>query len=282
MVVSVQASADATTGPRTLIVATAAGESSSAATPANTVQVARQVAGPFNDVSSALVGVSMGSVAVAPQSVDSNAYAQPVGVFVGPVVTGLTPAGSAKGSSGTLVISGLGLTSPTTAILAPNAAASGVTLGTTVVNAAGTEATVAFSVASTAPTASYKLGLAAAAGGAIPTANDALVVWRVLDAPTISSFQPIVMQVGRAYTLVVRGSNLKEVQRIVLEPSVGITSEEVSLTWATDGLGEKLSMKVILSPTAATGARLLRLVYPGGMTSGQSSTSNTLSVTPAP
>lgn len=280
MVVSVQASADASTGPRTLIVVTAAGESSATATPANTVQVARQVSGPFNDVSSSLVGVVVGTVA-APESVDKTAYAQPVGVIVGPVVTGLSPAGGAKGGSGNLVMSGFALTGATTATLVPNAAASGVTLGAAVVNEAGTEATVPFSVAPTAPTASYRLGLVTASGS-IATASDAPMQWRVLDAPTISSFEPIVMQVGRAYTLVVRGANLKEVQRVAIEPSAGITSEDVALAWSTDGLGEKLSVRVIVSPTATTGPRVLRLVYPGGMTSGQSATSNTLSVVSAP
>jgi hypothetical protein len=277
MLVSVQASADAETGPRVLVVSTAAGESSEVSIPANTVQVARTIDGPFNDVSSSLVGVMVGTPPVT-DPVVSEVFASAVGVVVGPMVTAITPAGLVKGASGSLVVSGFALDGATSASLTPVAAAGGVTLGAPVVNASGVEVTVPFEVASTATSANHRFNLLDAAGARIPTLSDAPLQLRVLDAPSISSFEPIVMTRGRAYTLVVRGSNLKEVRRIAVEPAADIASEDVALTWSSDSLGEKLTLRVILSQTAATGPRVVRLVYPGGMTSGQGSTSNTLSV----
>jgi hypothetical protein len=276
MLVSAQASADAETGPRVLVVSTAAGESSEVSIPANTVQVARVVEGPFNDVSSSLVGVMVGVPAV--DSIVREAYASAVGLVVGPVVTAISPPGLVKGTSGNLVISGFALDGATAASLTPVAAGGGVTLGTPVVNAAGVEAAVPYEVAPAATTANHRLNLLDATGVRIPTLADAALQLRVLDAPSISSFEPIVMTRGRAYTLVVRGSNLKEVRRIAIEPAADIMSEDVALTWSSDSLGEKLTLRVILSQGAATGPRIVRLVYPGGMTSGQGSTSNTLSV----
>jgi hypothetical protein len=276
MLVSAQASADAETGPRVLVVSTAAGESSEVSIPANTVQVARVVEGPFNDVSSSLVGVMVGVPAV--DSIVREAYASAVGLVVGPVVTAISPPGLVKGTSGNMVISGFALDGATAASLTPVAAGGGVTLGTPVVNAAGVEAAVPYEVAPAATTANHRLNLLDATGVRIPTLADAALQLRVLDAPSISSFEPIVMTRGRAYTLVVRGSNLKEVRRIAIEPAADIMSEDVALTWSSDSLGEKLTLRVILSQGAATGPRIVRLVYPGGMTSGQGSTSNTLSV----
>ncbi|MCR6480212.1 hypothetical protein NU688_28925 [Variovorax sp. ZS18.2.2] len=276
MLVSAQASADAKTGPRVLVVKTVAGESSEVSIPANTVQVARKVEGPFNDVSSALVGVMVGTPAVDP--LVREAYAPAVGVVVGPVVTAINPPGLVKGTSGTLVVSGFALAGATAASLTPVAAEGRVTLGKPVVNTAGLEASVPFKVELGATSANHRFNLLDATGARIPTLTDASLQLRVLDAPSISSFEPIVMTRGRSYTLVVRGSNLKEVQRIAIEPAADITSQDLALAWSSDSLGEKLTLRVILSPTAATGPRIVRLVYPGGMTSGQSATSNTLSV----
>ena len=276
ILVSAQASADAESGPRVLVVQTVAGESSQVSVPANTVQVARVVQGPFNDLGSPLVGVMVGTPAV--DAIPRAGYSPIVGVVVGPVVTSIGPPGLVKGATGNLMIAGIGLEVAASASLTPASVGGGVTLGSPVIGVSGSEVTVPFEVAATANSTSHRFNLLDAAGARIPALSDAALQLRVLDAPVISSFEPIVMTRGRAYTLVVRGSNLKEVRRIAIEPATDITSEDTVLGWSTDSLGEKLSLRLILSPNAATGPRIVRLVYPGGMTSGQSTTNNTLSV----
>lgn len=279
MLVSVQASAGAETGPRTLVVATVAGESSATPTPFNTVQVARTVSGPFGDARSPLVGVVVGEPPVAPP-VAREVVAPNVRVLMGPIVKAVSPDGIVKGATGSLTISGISLDGAAAASLIPSASIGGITLGAPVVDASGSEATVPFEAAADAPSHSYRINLLDATGKRIPTLTDTHLQLRVLSAPVISSFEPIVMTRGRRYTLVVRGINLKEVRRIAIEPSEDITLEESTLTWGTDSLGEKLSVRVFLSPSAATGPRVMRLVYPGGATSGQGATNNTLNVVP--
>ncbi len=276
MLVSAQASADAESGARVVVVQTVAGESSQVPTPANTVQVARAVQESFNDLGSPLVGVTIGTPAVA--AVIRDGYSPAVGVVVGPVVTSISPPGLVKGTTGSLVVTGIGLEGAASASLTPAAVDGGVALGSPMISASGLEVTVPFEVAATATSNDHRFNLLDTAGARIPVLSDAALQLRVLDAPAISSFEPIVMTRGRAYTLVVRGHNLKEVRRVAIEPATDITSEDAALAWSADLLGEKLSLRVILSPSAATGARLVRLVYPGGMTGGQSTTNNTLSV----
>jgi len=275
--VSVQAASSAAVGPRVVVVTTVAGQSSAAATAANTIQVVREISGTMGDLSSALVGVRVGDNPV--QSVERSAYAPHVGLVVGPYVAVVDPAGVTKGSSGSLTISGVGLQAAASVAALPPGAANGVSLGVPSANAAGTELVVPYQISASAPSAGYRISVSDAQGQQLPSLSGAAVQWQVLNAPVIASFDPIVMNTGRAYTLVVRGSDLRSVQRIQIEPSAGITSEDVAMTWGSDALGEKLTLRLIIAPDAATGPRVIRLVYSGGVTSAQSTIFNTLNVT---
>lgn len=279
MQVLVQASADAISGPRTVIAIAAGGESSAVPVPANTLQIARRLGTRFEDASSSLVGVVVGTVTAA--AVQRDAWSQPVGVVLGPVVVGMTPAGAIKGMSGTLSFNGVGLGSVSTAALLAAPAGSGVTLGTPVPNGDGTQVNVPFSVAANAPSNTYRLGLSSGTGSttvAVPVNNPLDMQWRVLDLPAISSFEPLILQQGRAHSLLIRGTNLREVQRIQIDPDTGATIDHSSMVWSSDSFGEKLTVRVILAPDAPVGSRVLRLVYPGGITSSQSATNNIFSV----
>ncbi|MGE3432833.1 MAG: hypothetical protein AB7I22_17665 [Ramlibacter sp.] len=276
--VTVQAAADAISGPRTLIVMAAGGESTAQASAFNTVHVARTVGAPFDGVSSHLVGVMVG--AVAPGPVDPlSAFSSPVGVTVGPVISRVTPVGMVKGTAGTLVVDGVQLGAVTAAALVP--AAAQVTLGAPTVNAEGTQASVPYNVSAAATAAWHRLRLNSTAGTAtqaVTALDGGATLLRVLEAPTLSSFEPLVLQQGRAYDLIVRGGQLREVQRVTVEPADGFVFDNVPPVFATDGLGDKLTVRIIVAPGAATGPRVVRLVYPGGQSDGQSSTNNTLNV----
>lgn len=282
MELTVKVESGALSGARTLIVTTPGGNSSAVPVAGNTIQVAQQIAGPFNDLSSALVGVQVGTATTA--YIDPrNGYSQPVGVVVGSMVTGLASAGAIKGTNGNLQLSGVGLDVVSGVQLYPSnlAQASGVTLGAPVISAGGTLASVPYTISATAPSQSYRIVLTSVSGtstASIPVLSDSATIWRVQTLPVISSFEPLVLQQGRAYDLVVRGSDLAEAQGLVIEPSTGITFENKPLIYTTDALGPKVSFKIIVSPTAATGARIVRLQTPAGLTDGQSATGNTLNV----
>ncbi len=276
--VTVQAAADAASGPRTLVVVAAGGESTSQASAFNTVHVARTLGAPFDGVSSRLVGVMVGTAS--PDPVDPfSAFSAPVGVTVGPVVSRVSPGGIVKGAAGTLTVDGLHLGAVTLAVLVP--ATAQVTLGAPAINPEGTHATVPYTVNAAAAVAWHRLRLNTAAGTPtqeITALNGAATLLRLLDAPSLSSFEPLVLQQGRAYDLVVRGGQLREVQRVAVEPADGFIFDNVPPAFATDGLGDKLTVRIIVTSGAATGPRVVRLVFPGGQTDGQSSTNNTLNV----
>ena len=280
--VNVQADAAAVSGPRTLIVMTAGGESSAIPVPANTLQVARQVGSNLQAIASPLVGIVVGSVTTVVTE-DRLAQTQ-VGVVVGAVASALQPGGAIKGSSGQLQITGAGLDSAvagTMTLSNPAVTASGVILGAATVNALGTQLTVPYSVAANAPSAQYKLSLVTGAGTVLfnPAASS---LFSIIDEPQISSLSPTVMQRGKAYMLEMRGSKLQNVRSITLEnsngPLAGITVEANALAFTTDGLGDKLSVRVVLDATTALGPVVLRLSHAGGATSSQASTANTINI----
>jgi hypothetical protein len=281
MQVKVQVLGNASSGPRTMIAVAAGGESASLPSPANTIYVAQQMGATFSDAASLPVGVMVGSVTVAAQSID--AHAPQIGVIVGPAITGMTPAGAIKASSGSLVFSGTGLAGVSSVTLKPPAPAGDITFGAPQVNGDGSSVVLPYSISANATSNTYRVGLSVPLGTgsvAVPSIDAGRQSWRVLDQPTILSFDPLVMRQGLAYVMTIRGSNLKEVTAIQVEPADGITVDPDSRLWGSDSFGEKLSVRLLLSPSASTGAHVLRLAYPGGSTSGQGSTNNTFSVTP--
>lgn len=278
--VSVNVAADAVPGPRTLVAVSPSAESSDVASPSNTFQIISQKGGTYQDLVSPLVGVLVPVEPAAPDS--ETVVSTPVGVVLGPAVLAVSPTGAVTGSSGTLTLSGVGLDVATAAALVPAVADGTVTLGTPSVAGDGSTALVAYSVASNAASASHRVALLEGSGPsakAMPAPNAAALIWRVLDEPVLNSFTPLVTHAGQSFNLVIRGANLKEVTRIRIEPEAGIQVSTDALVWASDGLGETLTAKVVINPGAATGARVVRLEYPGGATAGQSTTANTMNVT---
>ncbi len=279
---NVQADANATSGPRTLIVMTAGGDSSAEAVPANTFQVARQLGTTLESINAPAVGVLVGS-ATLPSSQFLQAYAS-AKVVVGAVANTLTPAGAIKGSSGQWQIDGVGLAAYSGAsarLVGNGGAAVGVQVGEASANQNGTRLTIPFSVAADAPSGQYQLQIASGGNTVLfePAANKQ---FQVFDEPSIASLAPTVLQAGRAYTLTVRGRNLQSVRSITLEdangPLAGITVEANALSWSSDALGEKLTVRVLLSPATALGPVVLRLNHAAGASSNQASSANTINI----
>jgi hypothetical protein len=277
--VSVNVAADAQSGPRTLIAVSPSVESTSIPAPGNTFHVVSQLGPTFQTLASPQVGVVVETVPVAPDA--DQVYSVPVGVVVGPALFAAAPAGAIKGSSGVLTMTGVGLDPAGTITTTPGVTDGSVTFGVPVVAPDASQVTVPYTVAANAATASRRLSWvvgSAQAAKAIPAPRPDALLWRVLDQPVLSSFTPLVSTVGQAVSLVIRGGNLKEVTRIRIEPAEDIDISSDPPTWTNDGLSEVLTVKILIRAAAQPGPRVLRLEYPGGLTTSQSTASNTMSI----
>lgn len=290
--------AGAVSGSRAVVVTTAAGESTSTVQPGNLVRIATQVGPTYAGISSLpvgvlvgsgvtlppdpvsrwigspQVGVVVGSATPVPRSVDSTAASPAVGVVVGAVAQAISPTGWLQGASGSVTIDGRGLGTVTTVSVMP---ATGLLLGAPVVNGDGSQLSLTLSVAPDAPLGVRWLRLGTAGGGAVAFANPMLANFGIGSLPTMTSLSPIVFEQGKGATLVVRGSNLKNVLRVVFAPGSGLRPTS-DIVWSQDALGEQLSVSVTVDAAAPLGNRVVRLEVYGGLTTADPNPANTINV----
>lgn len=301
-----QLAANAVSGSRTLVITTAAGSSSTEASPGNTVHIAQQVGGAVTPIASPLVGLLVGSATPpppAPLPVLANApvvgvmvntvvqplnrtetpHARPVGVVIGAATRRVDPAapdGFLKGTSGVVEVQGIALNTVTQV----SVTGAGVTAGTATVNADGTRLTVPITVAADAASGGYALRLSVPSGAGtaqLATVDASALQFNVGALPTaFNSTSPIVLEQGKTVTLTVRGVGLRDVYTLAFEPASGITvgPAGAALEWSTDGFGEKLTVPVQVAPDAAIGSRVLRLRVPGASTDAQATPANTVTI----
>lgn len=300
-----QLAADAASGPRTLVITTAAGSSAPEASPANTVQIARQLGGAVTPIASPLVGLVVGTTPPAsttlpvlanatavgvmvntiaqPVNRTETPHARPVGVVVGAATRSVDPAapdGFVKSSSGVVEVQGIALGTVTQV----SVTGTGVTAGTPTANTEGTRLTVPITVAADATSGGYALRLSAPAGAGtaqLATVDASALQFNVGALPTaFNSTSPIVLEQGKTVTLTVRGVGLRDVYTLAFEPATGITvgPAGAALVWSTDSFGEKLTVPVFVEPDAAIGSRVLRLRVPGASTDAQATPANTVTI----
>lgn len=288
--------AGAATGIRTVIVASAAGESSSVQQAGNMVRIANQLGATYAGLSSPAVGVLVDSIAPPPQSVagtlasetigvtvDSTPVSQSVnstvasmrvGVVVGAAAQAMTPGGWLQSASGSVTIMGLGLDSVTAVTATPSI---GILFDPPVATNNGTQLSVPISVAPDAPQNMRKLRLSTASGADVVFIDSMAPLFGIGSLPTMASVSPIIFQQGKAVTLTVRGNNLKGVTGVTFEPGGGLHAN-TGVTWSQDVLGELLTVPVSVDPDAALGDRVVRLEVPGGSTPATTTPANTVQV----
>lgn len=291
---SVLIDAAAAIGPRTVIVTTAAGNSSSASAPGNTVTLAAQTGPTYSSIVSGAVGVLVGEGAsesydgtvvaplvgvfiaeepLPPVTAETQAIATPVKLLVGAVATAMDVDGWLQGASGTMTISGIDLGQVVSVAAMP---AAGVLFDAVSINAAGTELSVPISVAQDASLGTRRLRLLTATGEVVWATGEA-AEFGIGRVPSMDSVSPIVLTAGEIATLTIRGSDLAGVTSATLLPGDG--AELVGIPeWSQDELGEVLKVTVRLQDSAATGSRVLQLMVPGGATSSVPSAVNSLTV----
>lgn len=308
--VPVTAAASAETGPRTVIVVTAGGESTRSASPANTVQVARQLGPTVTDLSAVPVGIAVGAASPTPTPSPLLVPAALVGVLVPPptvpvqmsplvasaavgVVLGgwvralspTSPDGFLVGATSSLTLEGLGLDAVTGLralgpASAPASGAAGISFGAWSPNAAGTVLSVPVNVSSAVPAGRYGLAVTQTVNGvasrlvAVPPVALQFSVGALPQA--LESVAPIVLEQGKSYSFTVRGAGLRDVYQLSAEPPGGLAFGAVQ--WTSDAFGELLTSPVRIDPDAAIGSRVVRLRVPGGITSPAPLPANTITV----
>jgi YD repeat-containing protein len=295
--VNVTVAAAAVLGPRVVVVKTAAGETSSTASPENTVTIVSQVVASYTPISAASLGV-IKETASAPISSDMPVYAsnlgvlfeqapvpgsisylQPaaqMGVALGPIATKLTVPYLYPGASGDLIVGGLGLDAVAGASVTP---AQGVTLAMPIASADGSSVSVGITVAADAPSGPRQLKLVSGAGVQIHFADTADAVFTVAKAaPRVDSVDPILADQGDSFTLLIRGAYLQG-SRVLVEPADGIVIGSGAVVNTT---GTELTVPVSINPTAPIGARIIRVESAGGITPAEAHPSNTFTVYPLP
>jgi hypothetical protein len=289
--VSISAAAGAATGQRAVIMATPAGESASALSAANTlvivdhalssvtpvvssylgvvldqaVQPGSQTFGPFV---SADVGVVIETTPPAAQP--DTAFATLVGVAVGPFATGVQVPPLTPTSSGTLTVSGVGLTEVTALNIVPP---TGVTVGTLTVSPDGTQVTAPLTLDAAPP---GLRGVRVLRGGETLTFVPAgFNTFRIGAAvPSIDSITPILERRGQTFTMILRGQGFPDVTAVTATPATGIHIDNISANAA----GTEISARFIIAPDAPLGARVIQIVTPGGSSSAEPLPANTFTV----
>ena len=294
-----QAAPDAGSGTRTVVVTTAAGDSSLAAAPGNQIQIATQVGPTYANIMSLPVGVRVGDVPPPPVVTDtftlvsglvgvkvgeleqlpnppSTTVSGTVGLLVGAGAQTVSPSGWLQGSSGTLSITGQGLQSVTSVLVTPD---TGILLGTPSASADGKRVEMSIALTADTPAQNRRLRLLTA-DGEVPFVTDAAATLGVGQIPTLNSIAPVVLAQGESATMRVRGSQLRSVFAAQFEPASGITFGSAPV-WGQDSFGEFLSFTVLAGGEATVGQRVLRLLVPGGATPAAAAAFNTLTIVPA-
>jgi hypothetical protein len=296
--VTIAALAGSATGPRTVVLTTPAGETSTTATIANTLTLVTQLGASITPIQSRSVRVLRQVQPTQPATQDIGPVlsrevharraegppppvSQEIGLTTravnaarGAVATDAQAPALVRGSSGVLTITGSGLAGLTVA-LQP---ADGVTFtGAVQVNADGKQASVPLAVSPTATAGPREVVLTAA--GISILFNDPARgrIFVAAEAPVIQSITPIVARQGQVITLQIRGRGLTPAKAVTAVPADGIVFEP---TADVDVTGTVLTLRASIAPGATLGARAIQVVTPGASSSSSPTAANTLTIFP--
>lgn len=299
LTVAIQVSGNAAPGQRIVIVTTPAGESSGAASPANTVTLVSGALGPtVTPVTAPLLGVDKQGTTQPPVGGDLGPFVSPgLGVVLqdgsvppppsinglsvtpvlnlayGAIATGVQASSFYRGASGTLTVTGNELDFINRVSLNP---AAGVVLGNTVsVTPDGKQVSVPFTVASDAATGIREVTIGRNTATTPFLTPEASRLFLGVGLPQILSIEPIASARGTSFTLLIRGQNFLGASVVVVEPPEGVS---VVNTPTVNANGTEATVGVVIAADAPVGARVIRLITPAGVTDGAAAPSNTFTV----
>lgn len=271
LTVTLSVAALAPPGPRVVTVTTPGGTSNPTPSAANTFSVVNEVQAVFTPIASPLLGVVLQDTAPPPAQTLS-AFSLHVGVAVGPVATGLSPAVGIVGQTVNLVVSGSELGGVTAVQFAPS---DGVTVGAPSVSPDGRTVNVSVTIAPTAPQTIREVKLLAGTVQII-FANPSTALFRLsAPLPEFDSISPVVLQVGApAVTLTIVGRNFQNATLVRVDPPTGITVSPSTV----NGAGTQATVTISAAASAATGPRAVILATPAGESPSAPSAANTLTL----
>jgi len=263
--------ANASAGPRTVVVRAPAGDSASTADVSNTFTVVSQITN-YEPIVSALVGVNVGQAATAVTATYSDLASTPVGVTVGAGIARAIPRTGATGQTMTLRLQGSGLSSVNSVVFNP---ATGITAGTLVAAADGSSVDIPLVIAADAPLAPRALTVSAGAQK-ISFANALDGVFTVTaPQPVLDSVSPIVLVVGTASnTLTLRGRNFQGATLVNISPPSGLSISAPTVNAA----GDVATVNVAVAANATLGDHIVSIVAAAGESDLGATPNNTLKV----
>jgi hypothetical protein len=291
---TISAAAGAATGPRAVVLVTPAGDSSSTQTPANTLTLVNAIQGSATPIVAPELGVVVEGQA-APATQTFGPFASPdvgvmletaapppaqdtlralvLGVAVGPYATGVQVPPLTPTSSGTLVVSGVGLADVTAIQIVP---ASGITLGALTIAPDGRQVSVPLALSgASAGLRGVRVLRGTSAVAFEPTGMSTFTIG--VGVPSIDSITPILEGRGRTFTLLLRGQNFQGVTAVTATPGAGIFIDNAPSASAD---GTQVSVTVSIAADAPLGANVFRVLTPGGATTESAVPANTFTVQP--
>ena len=286
------AGAGAATGPRTVIVTTPAGDSSAVQTPANTLTLVNTIVGPVTPVVAMELGVVLESTAppatqffgpfvsadvgvvleTAPaQPAPDTARALNLGVAVGAFSNGVQVPPLTPTSTGTLVISGVGLADVSAVQIEP---ATGISLGALTLAPDGTQVSVPLTLTNAA---AGLRGVRVLRGAEqvtfVPGGNNTFRVG--VGVPSIDSITPILESPGQTFTMTLRGQNFQGTSRVTATPGTGIFIDNAP---SVNAAGTEVQVRISIGADAPAGAHVFQVHTPGGATTDAPVPANTFTV----
>jgi len=221
---------------------------------------------------SPLLGLVLQGASPPAGSINYDAFTGNLGIALGPVATSITQSALNQSGAGSITISGFALNSVTAVSLVPSA---GLTLGTFTVTPDGASLTLPVTVEASAAIGPRQLVLAAGATSVLFVPGAPSVAYVTVQAPAITSMEPIVVSRGTAVELLIRGTNLHFSTGVTLSPANGVA---VVSPPSVNAAGTELRISLSVPANAATGARLIQVITPGGSSTATLSPANTLNI----
>ena len=200
----------------------------------------------------------------------------PVGLAVGPVITGILPGSGAIGSSDLLLrFTGSNLAGVTELLFNPATGLS-ITPGSLSVSADGSYLEALVSIDAGAPLTARVAILKTATGRALPARAGADLFRVTLPEPALYGITPIRREKGSSFTLSVSGKLLSGATRVEFVPADGITVVNPPAV-SSDGLLATVAVSIAASAPATP--RVVTITTPGGTTSDLPVAANSFTVT---
>jgi len=289
---TISAAAGAAIGPRAVILATPAGESSSTLTAANTLTLVNTIQGAVTPIIAPTVGVLLQDNAppptqtfgpfaspdvgvvleTAPEAPAPNvARANNVGVVLGPFSNGVQIPPLTPTSTGALVISGVGLGDVTAVQIVPP---TNITVGTLTIAPDGTRVTtpLTLSGASAGPRA-VRVLRGSQEVPFEPAGTDFFYIG--VATPSIDSITPIVERRGQTFTMTLRGQDFQDVIAVTASPGAGISIDNAP---SSNQAGTEVTVRISIAPGAPLGSHVMQVHTRGGSTTDQAVPANTFTV----